>query len=330
MSKRILTFYLLLIGVATIRTIHGERDVDSASSVTADGLVAEALAKNPELNYYRAEIKAARGERRTAGEWANPEVTTDAGAKIVNDSSGNSLGQGATWSISAAQTFEYPGRVSLRKAIANQQISLAEIGLEGFEAALAARVRALALRVIVTQEKATVARKVSDRFQELISVLSQRATAGVAPLLDTRLIEANAIALNRRTAENARDLRSAIYEVNQLRGSPIDAALQIAKSDLKFPPLLSLAKLLSLARSNSYDVRLSSPASDLFRWPSRPALAPKFNARWLSSSSAVCSPPLFSNSCCCLCFTTGWKDERARQARQLPEPMLILRSIVNI
>jgi len=175
--------------------------------------------------------------------------------KIVNDSNGNSLGQGASWSISAAQTFEYPGRVSLRKAIANRQISLAEIGLEGFKAALTARVRALALRVIVAQEKTAVARKVSDRFQELISVLSQRATAGVAPLLDTRLIEANAIALNRRTADNARDLQSALYEINQLRGSPIDAALQIAKSDLKFPPLPPLTALLSSARSNSYDIR---------------------------------------------------------------------------
>jgi cobalt-zinc-cadmium efflux system outer membrane protein len=229
--------------------------VRAPASETLDQLIGEAQANNPELNYYRAEIKAARGERRTAGEWANPEVTTDAGAKIVNDSNGNSLGQGASWSISAAQTFEYPGRVSLRKAIANRQISVAEIGLEGFKAALAARVRALALRVIVTQEKAAVARKVSDRFQELISVLSQRATAGVAPLLDTRLIEANAIALNRRTAENARDLQRAVYEINQLRGSPIEAALQIAKSDLGFPPLPPLAALLSSARSNSYDIR---------------------------------------------------------------------------
>ncbi len=209
-----------------------DQSVDSAATVTAEGLVAEALAKNPELNYYRAEIKAARGERRTAGEWANPEATSDIGAKIVNDSNGNSLGQGATWSISAAQTFEYPGRVSLRKAIANRQIALAETGLEGFEVALAARIRSLALRVIVNEERVAAVRKVSDRFQELISILSQRPTAGVAPLLDTRLIEANAIALNRRTAEAARDLQSAIYAINQLRGSPIEARLRLAKSDL--------------------------------------------------------------------------------------------------
>src|SRR5262249_44170863 len=232
-----------------------EQRVDSAATVTVEGLVGEALTKNPELNYYQAEIKAARGERVTAGQWTNPEATSDFGAKIVNDSNGNSLGQGATWSISAAQTFEYPGRVSLRKAIANRQIGLAEIGLEGFKVALAARVRSLALRVIVSEERVTAVRKVSDRFEELISILSQRPTAGVAPLLDTRLIEANAIVLNRRKAEAARDLQSAIYEINQLRGSPIEAGLKLARSDLTFSPLPPLSELLSAARSNSYEVR---------------------------------------------------------------------------
>jgi cobalt-zinc-cadmium efflux system outer membrane protein len=120
---------------------------------------------------------------------------------------------------------------------------------------LAARVRSLALRVIVNEERVAAVRKVSERFQELISVLSQRPTAGVAPLLDTRLIQANVIALDRRNAEAARDLQSAVYEINQLRGSPIEAGLRLAKSDLTFPPLPSLSELLIATRSNSYEVR---------------------------------------------------------------------------
>jgi hypothetical protein len=43
--------------------------------------------------------RAARGERFTAGEWANPEVTTDAGAKIVNDLMEIRSAR-ASWSIS--------------------------------------------------------------------------------------------------------------------------------------------------------------------------------------------------------------------------------------
>jgi cobalt-zinc-cadmium efflux system outer membrane protein len=96
----------------------------AASDETAslDALVAEALARNPEANVYQAEIAAAKGERRTTGEWQNPELTTDLGAKLVRDFNGNSVGDGPLWTLSASQTFEYPGRVALRKAIANHQI----------------------------------------------------------------------------------------------------------------------------------------------------------------------------------------------------------------
>src|SRR5436309_9406787 len=111
-------------------------------TTSLDGLVAEALARNPDIKAFSAEIVATRGERRTAGEWHNPEASTETGAKIVRDYHDNTLGDGIMWTLGATQTFEYPGRVTLRKAISNHQVALAELGLEGFRTALAARVRA--------------------------------------------------------------------------------------------------------------------------------------------------------------------------------------------
>ena len=57
----------------------------------------------------------------------------------------------------------------MRKAIANRQIQLAELGYEQFRAALAARARALALNVYASQEKAATAREVGGRYLEAIS-----------------------------------------------------------------------------------------------------------------------------------------------------------------
>ena len=48
---------------------------------STDELVREALAKNPELNFYTAEIAAARGALKTAGTIRNPELSTQAGYK---------------------------------------------------------------------------------------------------------------------------------------------------------------------------------------------------------------------------------------------------------
>src|SRR4029453_6476261 len=118
-----------------------------------DAVVAEALGHNPEVKAYEAEIAAARRARRGGGEWRNPETTADAGAKLVRDVPGGPDSNGVLWTVSALQTFEYPGRVRLRKAIANRQIALAELGLEGFKAALAAQVRALIYRAVLSKAK---------------------------------------------------------------------------------------------------------------------------------------------------------------------------------
>ena len=227
----------------------------SASDATSlDRLVAEAWARNPEANVYRAEITAAKGERRRAGEWQNPEASTETGAKIVRDYHGNTLGDGVTWTLSAAQTFEYPGRVSLRKAIANHQIALAEVGLEGFRAALAARVRAAAFRAALGKAKAGAAEEIAKRFDDLATVLQQRPAAGVAQQADVRIVEASAITLKRRPLEGQREMQSAIYELNQLRGARADSPLAVPDVDLTLRPLPSVATLLFTARERNYDV----------------------------------------------------------------------------
>src|SRR5882724_665375 len=227
----------------------------AGDAISLDQLVAEALARNPEVNVYSAEIAAAKGERRTAGEWQNPEASTESGAKIVRDYHGNTLGDGILWTLGATQTFEYPGRVTLRKAIANHQIALAELGLEGFRTALAARVRAAAFRAALGKTKAGTADEIAKRFDDLATVLSQRPAAGVAQEADVRIIQASAIPLRRRPIEGQRELQNAIHELNQLRGARVDSPLAIPDLDLTLRPLPSVATLLFTARERNYDVR---------------------------------------------------------------------------
>jgi len=240
----------LIIVIALAPIVYGG---SAASSL--DTVVAEAWARNPEANVYRAEIAAAKGERRTAGEWQNPEATTDLGAKFVRDYHGDTLGEGVSWSLSATQTFEYPGRVSLRKAIANHQIALAELGLEGFRAALAARVRAAAFRAALGKAKVDAAAQIAKRFDDLAAVMSKRPAAGIAPELEKKIIEASATALKRRPLEAQREMQSAIYELNQLRGARIDSPLALSQVDLKLQSLPPSATLLSKARERNYDIR---------------------------------------------------------------------------
>lgn len=225
------------------------------ATLTLDALVAEAVRQNPELAFYRAEIAAAKAGRKTAGQWENPELAADLGTKRVWERGGGALGDGVAWSVSLAQKFEYPGRIALRKAIANRQTELAQLGLDQFQAALAARTRALGYAVFITQEKAAAAREVSQRFQALLDVLVQRDPAGVTPLLDQRIIEASTITLHRRASQAAQEVQAALLELNQLRGQPPAAELLVSGTVAFATNLPAIATLTTAAATNNFEVR---------------------------------------------------------------------------
>lgn len=234
----------------------GPSSVSSSPPLTLDALVAEVLRQNPELEFYRAEIAAAKAGRQTAGQWENPELTTDLGNKRVWERAGAPLGDGVAWSVSVAQTFEYPGRLALRKAIANRQVDLAQLGLRQFEAGLAARARLLGYAVLVAQEKSTAAREVSQRFAALLEVLVQRDPAGVTPLLDLRILEASSISLQRRATRAAQEVQTALLELNQLRGQPPATPLRLSGAAVCATNLPSLAVLSEVAGTNNFEIRM--------------------------------------------------------------------------
>jgi cobalt-zinc-cadmium efflux system outer membrane protein len=157
--------------------------------------------------------------------------------------------------VTVSQTFEFPGRLALRKAIANRQIELAQLGLQQFRAALGMRVRMLSFKLLAAQERADAARAVSERFQSLLAVLVQRDPAGVAPLLATRILEASGLAVNRRTAEAEKELFNARLELNQLRGLPVDTPVAVRRTPFLLPAAASLEQLIKSARIHNFEVR---------------------------------------------------------------------------
>lgn len=226
----------------------------NASPIALEALVAEVVEHNPELNFYRAEVAAAKGEQRTAATWANPEIATTLGQKSVR---GRGLSaEGVAWSVSVQQTFEWPGRIPLRKAIANQQIKLAELGLANFKTALAARTRALAVTLFAAQEKAAATREVAERFQSLREVLVQRDPAGLTPALETRIIEATELTLHRRTSEAATTEQAALLELNQLRGRTLSAPMKVQRPALTFAPAPSPDVLQAAALTNNFELQM--------------------------------------------------------------------------
>ncbi len=228
----------------------------AATPITLDALAAEIVANNPELAFYAAEIETTKAGRRASGNRSDPELSLEAGRKRVHDPSGTLAGEGTAWAVSLAQTFEWPGRLALRKAIANRQVELAELGLARFQRALAARARTLAYGLHAAAAKAAAVREVADRFSLLKETFLAREPAGITPQLETRVIEASELVLQRRAVDATLTLQAALIELNQLRGSPVDAPLRIAPASLKFNDAPAFAELLAVAHENNFDFKM--------------------------------------------------------------------------
>src|SRR5690349_12617136 len=113
--------YLSLFTILTIA-------LRAAEPAALDAVITEIITRNPELGFYEAEIAAAKAGLRTAGVRSDPELAFELGRRRVTDPAGALVGEGTAWSVSVTQTFDWPGRLALRKAVANRDVALAELG----------------------------------------------------------------------------------------------------------------------------------------------------------------------------------------------------------
>ena len=226
-----------------------------ALAETPQTLVKQALQRNPELSFFVAEIAAAKGAVRTARTVRNPELTTELGYKNSRERSGGASGDGAILAFSFSQTFEYPGRIAIRKAIANHDLALAQLHLQQFRLTLAARVRSLAYASTSAHEQTKAVQEVASRTQALNDVLKQRPLAGVAPQLEAQIISANLMTFQRQERESTLAEKTIAAELNQLCGRSADAALIVSAGPIIFTAA-SMPNLVDAARSNAFDIRV--------------------------------------------------------------------------
>lgn len=250
-SLRVSSIGLILV----VSTGFGQA-AERSTAVMLDDLVAEIVGHNPELKFYEAEIDSAKAGYRSSGALRDPELAVEAGRKRVRNGSGGIAGEGTTWSVSVTQTFEWPGRLGLRKAIANRQVELAELGLTRFRAALTSRARLLIFALQVAEEKAAAIEEVADRYQVLRETFLARDPAGITPQLETRVIEAQELALKRRATDAALAAKAALVELNQLRGAPAQTAIRVDGAQMTFHEPPPLDEVLASAREKNFEYRV--------------------------------------------------------------------------
>lgn len=222
----------------------------AGEAASTHSLVAEALQKNPEVRFYEAEIAAAKGGRQAAGQLANPELNAELGGMNIHGQ-----GDGLVWRAQIAQVFDFPGRLSLRKAIADRDIALAELGFAQFKSQLTNEVSARAGDVAMLQRKLAAAKAVRERVAALIEVLVQRDTGSVSALLERRILEATLLNSDRMLTDASKQAREAVATLAVLCGRAPEVDLLIADEGPTFPVAPALDRLKQLAAETNFDLQ---------------------------------------------------------------------------
>lgn len=224
--------------------------------VSLPDLVTDTLSTNPELEFYRDQIGVAEGQKRTARTWENPELSISGGYKRAESIRDDVSAEGTAWSVSVSQKFDFAGRIGLRKAIAERDVKLAELGLDQFRLALAARVRELGFKLFAAQSRLESRRELAERFESLREVVLQRDPAGVTPRLEARILEASALIHQRQAVDAELELKDILAEINLLRGLPAAKPLRIARPEFRFGQPTNTVDLIVAAWRWNFDLKL--------------------------------------------------------------------------
>ena len=244
--KSISIFYAAVV----VTAFHSRLCAIEPTVITSGELVTEALQKNPEIRFYEAEIEAALGGRQSAGQLANPELSTELGGmNVINQN------DGLVWRASIGQVFDFPGRMSLRKAIADRDIKLAQLGLEQFKSQLANEIRARVGDVILLRRKEDAARAVRERLEALIAVLVQRDTGSVSALLERRILEATLLTSDRSLTDASKQVREATATLAVLCGRSPDQAIKPSGVISSFPEVPQLEVLKKQAALTNFELQ---------------------------------------------------------------------------
>src|SRR4029077_11328400 len=133
------TYLIVALLVVCGRVVLGGEIKEPKGELPLDSAIAEALAKNPELHVLEADMAAAHGEVVTAKTWQNPELTVAPGVRRRSEGDENQTEFHGEFALS--QLFLFPGKRALLVAIAERNVELRKLALEGLRFQLATAVR---------------------------------------------------------------------------------------------------------------------------------------------------------------------------------------------
>lgn len=242
-NARVRIGVVLFLAVATASTV-----THAAEPLTLPAIMQLAEQHNPGLQASRDQVDVARGTRRTAQAYPNPELDIGTGPSRVRQVRGQT---GQNRIIGLSQPIDYPQTRAMRIQGAEAGIDVAEAGLQGARINLLTQVKLAFYDVLRRQDEMRIAQENFDLLGDVRDRVRLRVTIGESPRYE--LVKAEAELL-----EAAKNLESAVIRVDQAKdalrnliGPALPENFEVAgklRIDTPIPPLEELRREV-MARS---------------------------------------------------------------------------------
>jgi cobalt-zinc-cadmium efflux system outer membrane protein len=252
MKRKLFCSFSLILAVAIGNgltfPVKGQETNDAtvANVLTLEAAIHLALTNNPEIRVLSADITEARGESTTAKTWQNPEISVAPGFKQFRESSDKQF----HGDFSLEQTFEWPGKRALRRAVAEKNIAVRQLALDGFRSQLAIQVRRDYMNLLVAHDVVALRERRLAIARSFVAAARKRVDAGFAPEFEVTKAEVEVVAAQKALREALAQHDAARIALNSLMGRKPDEPLAIADilaGDATMPtPFNLLEKALTL------------------------------------------------------------------------------------
>lgn len=179
-----------------------------------DAAIRLALDNNPEIRVLAADIASARGEVTTARTWQNPEVSVAPGFKTIRDPSTTEF----HGDFGLEQTFEWPGKRALRRAVAEKNVAVRQLALAGFRSQLAIQVRRVYFTLLASREVVALREQRLALARSFVDAAKKKVEGGFAPEFEATKAEVEVVAAQKSLREAQARHDAARVALNALMG----------------------------------------------------------------------------------------------------------------
>jgi cobalt-zinc-cadmium efflux system outer membrane protein len=225
----------------------------AACGETLEHITAEALRNNPELRVFEQSVAAAKGGVRTARTWSNPELTIQPGFRRTKETDGTLDEFHGVFSLS--QLFKFPGKRALEIAIAQGNVELNQIALEGFRYQVATKVRRAFYDLLTSQKIVQSRREQVESAKAFVELARKRAEAGYASDFETVKSQADLISASGALLQAEGHVAGARVTLNALMGRSPTTPLEISGALDKLQTRGTRGDFLALAMARNPAIR---------------------------------------------------------------------------